>query len=609
MKYVWRALLAIAFFVSGSVRPANAEVLVRISEEEIAYHVVEIGGQVWVAMESGAYRVEGSSLKEVFKGAQVNMISEVGEEIWLSTANGVFRIVGDQAYPHLEEQIGTPWVMAIRGSPSDFVWLGTEDGLYRVRGAAVDIPIGESVYSLVSIDGRIWVGTDRNAYRIEDSGTPEPLFNVDKWVPDIVDTGKSVWLITYGKFYQYGPCYRVEDDLSPRLTRGLENSHVTHVAGVDRKEEAWFGTTNGIFRLEGDEAQRADSPRIEEPVNTIADVRDEVWLGTTERAYRRIDGAFEGFPEGAQKLGIKGIMQAAGKIWLWGQTGVYRLDEEVEIKIDPTTHSVFGLFVHLGNRVRIDKASYDLDGEDPYGGEVVGAFEVIVESELGAFELARQTDEFTPVKSLERRFPFGFQIFHIVGSDAYGNRTRPIHNRIFVLPGLGYLALAGAVLLLLVTFSAIWALRRLVFRQQRDDRILGETYAPNTASVSRQDSQAEIWRGQIERIDRAKLTEMMEDLPAGDRAWLRELLASAREAGATSLLMSSSAPSLLDSSGVLGRQFVFVMDDPESRGALAPYTDGGVSVYVASQHAAVRRWLPILLAEAGHSGVVVEVEL
>ncbi len=95
MKILSGVLVANILLVLSSA--ATAEVLVRISQEELAtYQLTEIGDHAWLAARSGAYRVDGQVLKKIFE-EPVYTIKSVGNEIWLSTNRGVFRADRNQS--------------------------------------------------------------------------------------------------------------------------------------------------------------------------------------------------------------------------------------------------------------------------------------------------------------------------------------------------------------------------------------------------------------------------------------------------------------------------------------------------------------------------------
>ncbi|MCP4545528.1 MAG: hypothetical protein GY835_03545 [bacterium] len=408
----------------------NAEVLVRISDEEFAHQVVEVAGQVWLAMDSGAYRVEYNSRVHVLKDLLVTIVAEVEGEIWLGSEKGLFRVEGHEAVPIFKEEVGVRSITAIK-SVEGIVWLGTDRGLFRIEdNTALPTVLREWIYTITVLDGQLWVGTRRNAYRIDESGVPVALFNEPMMVLKIIRAGSYHWFITSQFFDRYGPCFRSDGGRPVKFLSDYEVIFVTEVAG-----EVWFATTRGLLRLVQGRPQRVAVRGLKEPVNTISVLGSEVWLGTTQRAYRKLGGSFVPIPSAARDLNVKGIVMAAGRVWLWAETGAYRFDEDVELCVQPTTHSFFGLEILLGRVVRIKEARHDRRGGNPYEDSVGGDFGVILHPDLDTFNREVAKDHYIPVESLERTVSYGIQELHLMARDAYGNTVRTVSRPVLVLPG------------------------------------------------------------------------------------------------------------------------------------------------------------------------------
>ena len=150
------------FWRLGYTTPLGAAVLVRLSGEEPAYQVLEIGSEVWLAMESGAYRVNGNSPTPVLKDVRVEVIADVGGQIWIGSAKGVFRLEGDKPAPILRNTVGETPVTVIEVD-GDIVWLGTRRGLFRIAGDTATLVLEDWIHSINKIDSQIWIGTRRNA--------------------------------------------------------------------------------------------------------------------------------------------------------------------------------------------------------------------------------------------------------------------------------------------------------------------------------------------------------------------------------------------------------------------------------------------------------------
>ncbi len=389
-------------------------------------------------MESGAYRVDGSSPTPVLKDVPVAAIADVGGQVWLGSMEGVFRVEGDRPFPILRDTVGELPVTVIRAE-GDVVWLGTRRGLFRIEGDTATSILKGWIHDVSIIDGQVWAGTRSNAYRLDDLSSPWLAFDEPTEVSEIVKAAGSIWLVTNTAYGRFGPCLRL-DSGQPTLVEGLQGYEVISVAEVDG--EAWFATTTGVLRLAGGIPLRVPVESLEEPVKAIKVLGDQIWLGSTNRAYRRLNGSFVPIPETAQGLNTKGIGTVAGHTWLWGETGAYRFDEDVDIWISSTTHSLLGQEVLLGQVVRIQQAHYNSGGRDPYDGQMGGGFEAILETDSMRFESEVRQGNFTPVMSLERTMPSGFTDLHLMSRDAYGNTLRHAPRSVLVVPKWWFISLA-----------------------------------------------------------------------------------------------------------------------------------------------------------------------
>ena len=318
-------------FLSLIAAPLHSEVLVRISDEVYTHQVVEAGCQVWAATDSGAYRVDGDSLTPVLTDLAVLTIAEVNEKIWFGSEEGIFEFSDDTANPIYRDSIREPWITVVR-TVGDIVWVGTSDGLFRIEdGVPLPTPIEENVYSIEVRGNRLWIGTSKNAYWFDDLGTavsppllqaaPKPIFEKDLvWVSEIIGAGGYTWLITNRDLGLYGPCFLVDGD---DLREVLRDYQVISLAQIGN--ETWFATTRGVLRLSGGSPGLFPLMGPAETVNTISEIDSEVWLGTTEGVYYRNKAGLEKVAA-KNRLNVKGIDKAAGRIWAWGDRGVYRIE-------------------------------------------------------------------------------------------------------------------------------------------------------------------------------------------------------------------------------------------------------------------------------------------
>ncbi len=316
------ALLQLAFPSS-----VCSQTLRRISDVEFAHQVVEAGGNVWFATDSGAYRV--GVLEEratpILTGLLVNAISEARNEIWIGSEKGLFQVEGDSTSPIFRDQIGSPYVTVIKNL-YDVTWVGTRIGLIRIGDeGATTTQVRGSVYDIEGIDGSVWVATNRNAYRLNLTGEFSEVFATQSiFVSRVVEAGGFVWLITNADFGLYSHPYQVVDEQAVPVFRDLDVLSIVEVGA-----EVWILTTSGIHRIlgrDGDLVAAADlNKTISGIPQTAVGIDGQVWLGTTRGLYRQAEQEFVRIP-GSEDFNVKGVAQVQGAIWAWGDRGVYRLE-------------------------------------------------------------------------------------------------------------------------------------------------------------------------------------------------------------------------------------------------------------------------------------------
>jgi ligand-binding sensor domain-containing protein len=334
--------------------------------------VVEAAGEVWAAVDSGAYRFDAGSFRPVLDGLQVNVIAEVaGGEVWIGSVGGLFRVEGDTSVPLYEQEIGTRTITAIK-HVGEIVLVGTSGGLFQItpqESASTTTEVTSLVHAVETISDRewvhavettsdqVWVGTSHNAYR--SSGPQGPfarLFEEAADVVEIAEAGDYVWLVTQAAYDRYRKVYRLTStgpsESAPTIfypsPEGLYPEYEI-VSVKNFRGNFWLATTTGVLELKegaeaGGHAVGFEEPAILsptgqliEPVNTMASLfaDAELWIGTTRGIYRLEDNVFSSIDLPAQPPGefirgshnVKGITLIREAVWLWTASDViYRLD-------------------------------------------------------------------------------------------------------------------------------------------------------------------------------------------------------------------------------------------------------------------------------------------
>jgi hypothetical protein len=307
------------------------------------HHIEDVKGRIWLATDHGAYRVTAKRAEPILSGVVVWTVAEVQGNVWLGTDEGVFRVFGDQAHPLSPDVFSSSDVLAILEFDS-WIWLGTSRGLFRMKlepSSARDehTPLfGDLVNSLTKLGNTLWVGTQSNAYRIEkpqgeDSiHKPIPLFTEPIAVSKVVEAGHNLWFLTRRILTIPGPVFRLDHESILPAFPGYKVASVAE----DSTGEVWFGTTDGLFRLVGENLETVTLPRNSGAVNVVKNLEGELWVGTTQKAYRQsrtefapvaIDNGQINVTNSRSEINVKGFTKSGSEIWVWSTEGAYLFDD------------------------------------------------------------------------------------------------------------------------------------------------------------------------------------------------------------------------------------------------------------------------------------------
>jgi ligand-binding sensor domain-containing protein/signal transduction histidine kinase len=233
-------------------------------------------------------------------------------------------------FQHISSVDGLPQkrILCLLEDRIGFLWVGTEDGLYRYDGRQFrefrSYPADTSTLShnyILSMaeggDGRIWVGTR---------------------------TGLCSYSPQTESFTRY---YYDRDDVSVA-------KNLVHSVKVDRKGFVWYGTYKGLYRLDPasqdmlrflPDPENANSIQDEVVWNIFEDSKGRMWFGTREGiAIYKNDGSFkfqrykpEPNSPGGLKIGRvwEFLEQPDGTIWLGTKDGIYRVFQDgVDMKFE-----------------------------------------------------------------------------------------------------------------------------------------------------------------------------------------------------------------------------------------------------------------------------------
>jgi signal transduction histidine kinase len=218
--------------------------------------------------------------------------------LWIATdggglvryRNGVFRSYSDK------EGLTNEFVRTVYQDHSGTVWVGTDDGLFRVVGDALTRVDGRSGVPAIAVhaiyedsQGRLWVG------------------------------GSSLLMLNGNRAAEY------------RFQGGFSANRIKSILET-RDGTLWVGTVSGLQRMERHGAGFARVPEISSTVRVLREDRDgTLWIGTIgEGIFRFREGRFSKLtaPDSLPSDTVLSIFEDTERnVWVGTQTGLLRLSK------------------------------------------------------------------------------------------------------------------------------------------------------------------------------------------------------------------------------------------------------------------------------------------
>jgi signal transduction histidine kinase/ligand-binding sensor domain-containing protein len=285
------------------------------------------GDSLWLGTSRGLFRYEHGEL-ESFTGlsndAIVTLLAE-GNDLLIGTATGLDRLSGDRITPI----VGLPsdQVTALRRDRDGNLWVGTYgNGVFRMTGERIasygiaDGLLNPTIRAIFEDDeGSIWIGSQNGLEQLR-VGAFVTWNERDGLADDharavFEDREGVMWVGTATSLnrWENGTWVKVEDEGLSRILAIAQTRDGAH----------WFGTTNGVYRIRGDEKKLFTTAEGLSN-NTIRDIhedrRGDVWIAT-DFGLNRIHGddSVESFA-GRGGLGAEyamGITETPdGRLWV-----------------------------------------------------------------------------------------------------------------------------------------------------------------------------------------------------------------------------------------------------------------------------------------------------
>jgi ligand-binding sensor domain-containing protein len=332
-----------------------------LPDENITALAEDSLGRIWMGHKNGQLTYLDGVVITKFNPAEGNATQEVSDiifdkrgNLWFSTLNdGLYYFRQDRLY-RIDEEEGLPdlFVYDIEEDQKGNIWAGTDGGVVICSLSEGKLSMHSYDYSkglpdnivkkiISADDGRIWMATEDAGIIIMDPSTGKfkPLLQ-DGWnygvITDFLFTDNQVWISSL----QTGIVVVDRTSLSVKVYNARSGAGFSSIEVLMRDWEGniWAATKTDVLRSRGDHVELISSLEPLTDINTIAvaiDRQNNIWFSTREGLFRRksdkagnisIDKILDRSPY--QKYTVISLyVDDVGMVWagLYGE-GVVRID-------------------------------------------------------------------------------------------------------------------------------------------------------------------------------------------------------------------------------------------------------------------------------------------
>lgn len=251
-------------------------------------------GLIWVANGPGGLLVHNPLNRGIYELSALDKdvgTGGMGARAIAATSDGALWLGGADKVVRLDPGSGTPaaftvpgHVQTLHGGADGTLWIGTVQGLCRLRQGAVDCPYRDvgRVFAILERDRTLWIGSGAGVAAIDERSGAITRYRGGQLSNDFVtvlyaDRAGRIWAGTSNGLNRIDP--RTE-----RVARFLAGSITSIVE--DRRGRIWAGAFGGpLSVLDGDRVRRLDHENI---AGLAVGADGQIWASATN-ALLRID--------------------------------------------------------------------------------------------------------------------------------------------------------------------------------------------------------------------------------------------------------------------------------------------------------------------------------
>ena len=244
--------------------------------------------------------------------------------IWMGSDQGLFRVSGS-SMTRMDGSNGTPsiFVRSIAEDNHGHLWVGGT-AILEFSGTAFlrqyPLPGGPSVNLITSMfnarDGTLWVGTLSGLHRLAPSGHLARAAGIAAQVDSIRETSDgTIWIGTVGQglfYYRHSQLFRIAAGSLPGET--------VKTLLEDREGNIWIGTKTGMMRLSSTPLSIVPFPeKADSEFETLYyDTDGSIWVAASEQLFHIENGIAEpaSFP-GLPHVRVRALLRdRRGRLWI-----------------------------------------------------------------------------------------------------------------------------------------------------------------------------------------------------------------------------------------------------------------------------------------------------